>query len=146
MLPGADMATDLDLEQTWLAWTRTALSTIRTVFTFALMKAYRRTWLFVDICVTVALTTAAVATLIVGWQRFVTVRLAGVASRKRLSISPLMIVFATVAGISFAGAITIMLRKLMSPDPDHHVGEGLFLEKVMSLDWWLPAPGAAAGR
>eukprot|EP00434_Breviolum_minutum_P045600 symbB.v1.2.040921.t1/scaffold7504.1/size10863/1 len=68
------LATDLANERTLLAWLRTGLAAIRTVFSFATLSGLTAGELAVDVGVTLVLSFSGLATLLLGWKRFLAVR------------------------------------------------------------------------
>jgi len=108
MPSGKEITTDLANERTVLAWIRTALAVIRTVFSFATLQGLTKPVEYVDAVVTVFLSLTAVSSLLVGWQRFVAVRKAGLAQQRRLAISPMMAVLVAVS-------VVVMIATLLRP-------------------------------
>lgn len=112
-LPSAkEINTDLANERTVLAWIRTGLAVIRTVFSFATMKGLTKVSLAADVVVTIVLSISAVISLYVGWQRFAVVRMAGVINARRMSIKPLMVVFLGVTLTCCVATVFLTPRKL----------------------------------
>ncbi|CAK0861200.1 unnamed protein product, partial [Prorocentrum cordatum] len=101
--PAQAISVDLANERTLLAWCRTGLAVIRTVFSFATLQGLTKGALAVDVLVTVVLAFASLAMLLVGWQRFGAVRKGqmGDPGVRRVSVLPVFSMLVTVAAISF---------------------------------------------
>ncbi|CAK9052609.1 unnamed protein product [Durusdinium trenchii] len=109
------LATDLANERTLLAWLRTGLAAIRTIFSFATLSGLTAGELAVDVGVTLTLAASGLATLLIGWKRFLAVR-SGHPGR-RIAIGPLYSVFLVVAAICLIGSLWRQPKRLIPP-PD----------------------------
>eukprot|EP00418_Pyrodinium_bahamense_P026822 CAMPEP_0179139220 /NCGR_PEP_ID=MMETSP0796-20121207/66567_1 /TAXON_ID=73915 /ORGANISM="Pyrodinium bahamense, Strain pbaha01" /LENGTH=93 /DNA_ID=CAMNT_0020838623 /DNA_START=21 /DNA_END=298 /DNA_ORIENTATION=- len=75
--------------------------------------------LVIDVFVTILLAFSAVATLLVGWQRFAVVRALGVLRARRLSVWPVFAVFVGIAGVCSAATVIRQPKRLQDwPLPD----------------------------
>lgn len=102
--PSQALNVDLANERTLLAWCRTGLAVIRTVFSFATLQGLTKGALAVDVLVTIVLAFASVVMLLVGWQRFGAVRKdqMGDPSARRVSVLPVFSMLVAVAAICFS--------------------------------------------
>mmetsp|Transcript_90751 Transcript_90751/g.256253 ORF Transcript_90751/g.256253 Transcript_90751/m.256253 type:complete len:252 (-) Transcript_90751:28-783(-) len=112
----AEIATDLANERTLLAWLRTALAVIRTVFSYATLDGMTRGFLVADVVITMVLSCSALGALLVGWQRFKVVRTSGALQSRRISVRPIYAVFVAVAGISCVAVFIRSPRRFLTPD------------------------------
>jgi len=111
--PGSkEINTDLANERTVLAWARTGLSIIRTVFSFATLGGTSRTSIMVDVAVTIVLSLVGFMSFLVGWQRFLVIRKSGLVGARRLSIRPMMSIFVLVSAVCVAAVIIKQPRRL----------------------------------
>ncbi|CAL1158855.1 unnamed protein product [Cladocopium goreaui] len=107
------LATDLANERTLLAWLRTGLAAIRTVFSFATLSGLTAGELAVDVGVTLVLSFSGLATLLLGWKRFLAVR--NGCPGRRIAIGPLYSAFLVVAAICLLGSLWRQPKRLNHP-------------------------------
>ncbi|CAE7179895.1 unnamed protein product [Symbiodinium pilosum] len=118
------LSIDLANERTLLAWVRTGLAAIRTVFSFATLSGLTKGELVVDVFVTLVLSCSGLATLLVGWTRFAAVR-KGAPGTRRVAIGPLYTAFVLVAAICLLGSLVRQPKRfqLQDPSPLHLAAE-----------------------
>ncbi|CAE7229063.1 unnamed protein product, partial [Symbiodinium sp. KB8] len=112
------LSIDLANERTLLAWVRTGLAAIRTVFSFATLSGLTKGELVVDVFVTLVLSCSGLATLLIGWTRFIAVR-KGAPGSRRVAIGPLYTAFVLVAAICLLGSLWRQPKRLQLQEAVH---------------------------
>lgn len=129
---GKSINTDLANERTLLAWVRTGLAVIRTIFSFATLNGLTSSLLVLDVGVTIALACSGLLSLIVGWQRFSTVRREGVLRARRISIAPLYAVFTLIGAVCAVVALARQPRRLTRGPTEEWLSPGSGANFVVS--------------
>eukprot|EP00439_Symbiodinium_sp_Y106_P015452 s6110_g2.t1 len=112
------LSLDLANERTLLAWVRTGLAAIRTVFSFATLSGLTKGELVVDVFVILVLSCSGLATLLIGWTRFTAVR-KGAPGARRVAIGPLYTAFVLVAAICLLGSLWRQPKRLQLQEAVH---------------------------